>query len=167
VTVAQPHEGEQQDPALVELTQQELLDRVDRAQARVAWAGILAQATTDEQAQVARRVLTEQATVGALDGLTAGARLVEEVTAGRWVLMRQAREDGASWDQVGAAIGLPEDQARAWYAGKVDAHERHAAQWFDLARDRAVLDDPASQDSNVRTHDDVAQDGDDSTAAGW
>jgi len=102
-----------------------------------------------------------------LDGLTAGARLVEEVTAGRWVLMRQAREDGASWDQVGAAIGLPEDQARAWYAGKVDAHERHAAQWFDLARDRAVLDDPASQDSNVRTHDDVAQDGDDSTAAGW
>ena len=155
---------------LASLGEPELLDRVTRAQSRVVWAGILAHAATDEQAAAARRVLDEDATVGPLDGLTAGARLVEQVTGSRWLLMRQAREDGASWDRVGDAVGLAGEQARAWYAQKLDAHERHAPEWFDTARARAALDDleqAAGQDSD-QTHDHAAHDeqGDDA-GAGW
>jgi hypothetical protein len=133
-------------PDLGALREQELLDRVSLAEDRIMWSTVLAKASTTEQVQVARRVLDERATVAPLDGLAAGARLVELVTAGRWRLMRSAREDGASWEQVGATLGMTGPDARAWYGEKIALQERYVPQFHDAARSRAVLDDAANDD---------------------
>lgn len=142
-----PTGGEAVDPRV--MSERELLDRVGQALDRVVWEGILSRASTPEGAQLARRILAERTSVGALEGLTAGARLVEAVDRGRWLLMRAAREDGASWEQVGATVGMTGEQARAWYADEVDAHERYVAEFYDTARDRAVLDDTTDTDTGT------------------
>jgi hypothetical protein len=56
--------------------------------------------------------------------------------------MRQAREEGSSWSQVGAALGMSRQAAYDFYRRRLDQeHEPVAPDSYDVARSRAALDE--------------------------
>lgn len=52
--------------------------------------------------------------------MQANARLVDLLTDRRWVVMRQAREEGASWTAIGTALGMTKQAAQDWYRCQID-----------------------------------------------
>src|SRR3954469_7745585 len=62
-------------------------------------------AGNDEYTAGAHPSLDELPEVTALDALRANAQLVELLTGRRWHVMRDAREEGVSWSQIGEALG--------------------------------------------------------------
>jgi Homeodomain-like domain len=46
-----------------------------------------------------------------LDALRANANLVTSLTDQRWLVMRRARQAGASWEQIGTALGVSRQSA--------------------------------------------------------
>jgi len=128
--------------ALGMISAAELLARVDQAYERLTWSEVLAgaeRAGRAEHVAVARRALDDGPVVTALDGLAAATQLVEMVTGQRWSLMLAARESGATWDQIGAAVGASGEQARSRYREAITRQERCAPQFHDAARARAAL----------------------------
>lgn len=87
------------------------------------------------------RVLAGLAPVTAVQALEANRRLTELLTNHRWIVMRNAREAGASWTQIGAALGTSRQAACEWYQRKIELQEQHVPEFHDAARARAVLDD--------------------------
>lgn len=88
--------------------------------------------------------------VTALDGIRATRRIAELEMAGRWRPMMEARESGASWEQIAdaaqvvpsrMATGDPGADTRAWYALRV-AEEAGRGVLTGALRERAyaVLD---------------------------
>ncbi|MDN5917375.1 MAG: hypothetical protein L0I76_20135 [Pseudonocardia sp.] len=51
----------------------------------------------------------------ALNALAANRRVVDLLTERRWVVMRDAREAGASWAQIGEALGMTRQGATDTY----------------------------------------------------
>jgi hypothetical protein len=99
---------------------------------------MLAKATPDRPGLWAQS-LAESAEVTPLQALAAGHRLVQLLTGGRWHLMQDAREAGASWTEVGAALEMSKQGAADWYARKIGDQERALPDFHDAARARAVL----------------------------
>lgn len=75
--------------------------------------------------------LNEVAEVTALDALAANARLVERFTEGRWSVMWDARQAGASWAQIGEALGMSKQGAADWYQRKTEQHQLHLLDTHD------------------------------------
>ena len=46
-----------------------------------------------------------------LDALRANANLVTSLTDQRWLVMHRARQAGASWEQIGTALGVSRQSA--------------------------------------------------------
>lgn len=46
-----------------------------------------------------------------LEALRANAVLVDDLTGQRWLVMRAARTAGASWEQLGSALGMSRQSA--------------------------------------------------------
>jgi hypothetical protein len=46
-----------------------------------------------------------------LDALQANANVVTSLTDQRWLVMHRARQAGASWEQIGAALGVSRQSA--------------------------------------------------------
>lgn len=109
---------------------------------RRVWRGVLAKAreagNTESQA-VADRALADLAVVTALDALRANARLVELLIGRRWIAMQDAREEGASWEQIGEALGMSKQGAHDWYRRKIAQQEQYAGEFHDAPRARAAL----------------------------
>ncbi|MFF0267692.1 hypothetical protein [Kribbella sp. NPDC004536] len=61
--------------------------------------------------------------VSGIEALRASRRVVELLTAARWHMIRQARAEGSSWSQVGAALGMSKQAAYDFYRRKVDQQE--------------------------------------------
>jgi hypothetical protein len=101
-------------------------------------ADMLAKATPDRRG-LWEASLAETAEVTPLQALAAGHRLARLLTGGRWYLMQDAREAGASWTEVGAALEMSKQGAADWYARKIDDQERALPDFHDAARARAVL----------------------------
>jgi hypothetical protein len=76
--------------------------------------------------------------VTAPEALTATHRLVTLITGRRWITIMHAREDGASWTEIGEAMGTDAETARSWYAEKIAAQRRHVADLHNSARAEAV-----------------------------
>src|SRR5690242_19463021 len=57
------------------------------------------------------KALAELPGVTGLEALRASRRVVELLTGARWQMMRQAREEGSSWSQVGKALGMSKQAA--------------------------------------------------------
>lgn len=122
--------------------ERELLQMWDHRHARQTWEGILRKdQTSAEGAQIAQGALAEIPDVTALDALKANAELVRLLTGRRWYVMRDAREAGATWDEIGAAVDMSGDDARDYYRQRIEFQEKYAGEFHETARSRAVLDD--------------------------
>lgn len=88
---------------------------------------------------VAQRALERLPAVSALEALEANREMVELLTNRRWYVMREAREAGASWPQIGAALGMSKQGAQDWYRRKIELQEQHVGDLHDADRARAAL----------------------------
>ena len=129
-----------------------LLDVWDRATGRDSWRSIerraLEQGNADGAA-VARRALAEHQGVSALDGLRANERIVSLLTGWRYQAMRQAREEGHSWSEIGAALNMSKQAAWESYQLSIENQERYVPDLFqqaDSARYLAQLADSVQAD---------------------
>lgn len=101
-----------------------------------------ASATGSNQARAAAaQFLAEVREVAALEALRANAKAVELLTAKRWYVIRSAREAGATWAQIGEALGITKQAAHDFYRRKVEEQEANPTDVHDAAAARAVLDD--------------------------
>jgi hypothetical protein len=107
-------------------------------------ADMLARAQEDDR-ELWEPGLAAVAEVTPLQALEAAHRLSELLTGGRWYLMRDAREAGASWSEIGASLAMSKQGALDWYSRKIADQERHLPNHHDADRARAALeDDPAA-----------------------
>lgn len=81
------------------------------------------------------------AAVTALEALRASRLLVDRLNGRRWYVMRDAREAGASWAEIGDAAGVSRQAAQQWYRQAIEAQEQHVGEMHDTFRARAVLDE--------------------------
>ena len=99
-------------------------------------------ATGNGQArEAAGRFIAEVSEVAALEALRANARAVELLTARRWYVMKSARETGATWGQIGEALGITKQAAHDFYRRKIEEQEKYLPDLHDAAAARAVLED--------------------------
>jgi hypothetical protein len=85
------------------------------------------------------KALAELPGVSGLDALRASRRVVEILTNARWHMMRQAREEGSSWSQVGEALGTSKQAAYDFYRRKLDQQDAATDQADSTPRSRAAL----------------------------
>jgi hypothetical protein len=90
--------------------------------------------------------MTKLPGVAGLDALRASRRVVELLTSARWHMMRQAREEGASWSDIGRALGMTRQAAHDFYRRKIEQQEQDTPGLHNTARSRAVLDAKAALD---------------------
>lgn len=103
---------------------------------RMPWADVAARGG---DTSVAEDLLARLPEVGPLDALTANKHLVELLVGDRWYVMQAAREAGATWSQIGAALGMSKQGAQDWYRRKIADQEQHASDFHDVERARAAL----------------------------
>ncbi|UJW36901.1 hypothetical protein L3Q67_45365 (plasmid) [Saccharothrix sp. AJ9571] len=87
------------------------------------------------------RELEQLPAMSALQALQANRRLVDLLTGRRWTVIREAREAGATWSEIGEALGVSKQGAHDWYQRQIETQERVLPEYHDAARARAVLDD--------------------------
>lgn len=104
----------------------------------------LDRATADGNAEsqaVLLRALDRAPTVQPLDALVANHELSSLLRGWQWHAVRAAREAGATWPQIAAALHTTPEQARADYLRKIEDAEQHVPDLTDTTPYRAVLDD--------------------------
>lgn len=121
-----------------ELDVHELQKIIDTHADRRMWQSVTAKGSP-AHAEVAAAALAELPEVTALEALEAATRLAELTAGRRWIDVMYAREQGATWAEVGEAMELSADEARAWYADKIAAQARHVGDLHDAARAEAAL----------------------------
>jgi hypothetical protein len=90
------------------------------------------------------KALADLPGVSGLEALRASRRVVELLTGARWHMMRQAREEGSSWSEVGSALGMSKQAAYDFYRRNLDQQDKSAdPDAHSSDRSRAVLG-PAS-----------------------
>jgi hypothetical protein len=106
----------------------------------LTWQTVLARAADERARRVARQALAEFPPVTAVEALAANAQLVTLLTSRRWYVIQAAREEGASWDAVGIALGMTGQDARDWYREQITRREQYVSDVRDTTRARAALD---------------------------
>ncbi|GAA4411002.1 hypothetical protein ACFQV2_39905 [Actinokineospora soli] len=122
--------------ALDSADEKQLRAMIDVHGDRARWGRI---ASDPNRAAVAEAALADVPAVTALEALAATTRLLTLMTGRRWITIMQAREDGATWAEVGEAMGTDAETARSWYAEKIAAQRRHLPDLHDSSRAEAVL----------------------------
>jgi hypothetical protein len=56
---------------------------------------------------------------GPLQALAANREVVDQLVGWRWAAMREAREEGHGWAEIGASLGLDAEQTRQLYLEQV------------------------------------------------
>jgi hypothetical protein len=92
-----------------------------------------------------------------MEALDANRELVDDLTGWRWLAMRDAREQGHGWQEIGRTLRQSGEQARAFYLARLEGQRQLAQEipalgydprWLELAEpndaDRAT-DRPAPQ----------------------
>jgi hypothetical protein len=70
----------------------------------------------------------------ALEALAANRELVERLTGWRWLAVREARERGHAWAEVGQALGVTAEEARGDYLARLERQRRVVERDPSLAR---------------------------------
>ncbi|GAB5078417.1 hypothetical protein [Arthrobacter sp. AD-310] len=97
---------------------------------------------SDQAREAAALFLSGVREVAALEALRANAKAVELLTAGRWYVIKSAREAGATWTQIGEALGITKQAAHGFYRRKIEEQEKDLPDRHEAAAARAVLEDP-------------------------
>lgn len=92
-----------------------------------------------DRAVAAEQTLADLPHVTALEALRANAHLVGLLTGRRWYVMQAAREAGATWDEIGEALGMSRQGAYDWYRRKISHREECIPEIHDAARARSAL----------------------------
>jgi hypothetical protein len=107
--------------------------------ARLMWTAALKDTQTEEERQAVQQKLGELPDVTALDALRANAQLVDLLVGRRWYVMQAAREEGATWDEIGSALGMTQQGAHDLYQRRIATREQVLPELHDKARGRAAL----------------------------
>ncbi|SDQ03651.1 hypothetical protein [Arthrobacter crystallopoietes] len=91
-------------------------------------------------AAAAQTALDELPDIDALEALAANAAAVNLLVRRRWYVMQEAREDGATWEAIGKALGITKQGAQDYYRRQIENQEKYAADFHDADRARAALD---------------------------
>jgi hypothetical protein len=108
---------------------------------RVAWTTPQGAPETAEviHRQVSDAGSVEQRQGSALNALRANTELVDLLTGRRWMVIQDARESGATWEQIGQALGMSRHAARNWYKRKIRDQERYVEHRHDVRRGRDAV----------------------------
>lgn len=107
--------------------------------------GIEQQREAGHPVAVLVKALADLPGVTGLEALRASRRVVELLTGARWHMMRQAREEGSSWSEVGAALGMSKQAAYDFYRRKLDQQDKSPdPETASSPRSRAALGKPTS-----------------------
>ncbi len=77
---------------------------------------------------------------GPLEALAANRELVDDLTGWRWQAIRDARQQGHGWDEIGSTLWQSGEQARAFYLDKVRGQRRLAQEIPQLGYDPGWLE---------------------------
>lgn len=126
-------------------SERDLLAVWDREAERRTWLEVLAKAPTapDPEATraVAERELATVADSTPLLALAANAELVRLLTGRRWYVIRDAREAGDTWEEIGKALGISAGDAKDYYRTAIERQIKYVPDFHDEARSRRALDD--------------------------
>jgi hypothetical protein len=106
---------------------QELLNRWTAWGQRQALRQVLASPSPPGLAEFrakAGKDLTALESATALDALAASTELVKHLKDLQWLVVKSAREDGATWEQIGEVLGTSKQGAQLAYRRAVDALEQ-------------------------------------------
>jgi len=95
---------------------------------------------------VLRPALDDLLPVSAIEALAANAAAVDLLVGRRWYVMQAAREDGATWEQIGNALGITKQGAQDYYRRQIELQERRVGDLHDAPRARAALEHAADED---------------------
>ncbi|MEU4673904.1 hypothetical protein AB0F91_39615 [Amycolatopsis sp. NPDC023774] len=90
---------------------------------RRRWQQMADQAVDEDDRRLWEPVLAATAEVTPLQELAAAHRLARILTSSRWYVMRDAREAGASWPEIGVALEMSKQAAQEWYQRKIADQE--------------------------------------------
>lgn len=108
---------------------------------RQTWQAVIERTEDPAACEMFRRDLEDWAPVTPLQALTASRLLVERLSGRRWYVMRDAREAGASWAEIGDALGVSRQAAQQWYRQAIELQEGHVGELHDRSRARAALEE--------------------------
>ena len=108
------------------MDERDLWQAWDTFGSRLTWLNVLRHADTEQGQQIAQR------TLDALKRVLVGRR---------WYVIQAAREAGASWNDVGTALGMSGQAAEDWYRDKIAHRERYVPDLHDATRARQALTD--------------------------
>jgi len=126
-------------------TNHDLLDMWSKSQQRSTWADVVRKADTDDHRAIADTAYDELGAHSPIDGLRANAELASRLEHGRWHIMRDARESGHTWAEIGDACGITRQAAQQAYTTAFESQETLRGQSYgptddDMNRYRDVLD---------------------------
>lgn len=96
---------------------------------------------SDHAREAAAQFLAGVREVAALEALRANAKAVELLTGRRWYVMKSAREGGATWAQIGEALGITKQAAHDFYRRKIEEQEKYLPDLHNAVAARAVLEE--------------------------
>jgi len=85
--------------------------------------------------------LDSPSTRNALDALDANRQLADRISTDRRQLIDEARQAGASWSDIGAALGMTKQGAQDWHRRKIAEQEQHVGDLHDAERARQASSD--------------------------
>lgn len=127
-------------------TNHDLLDMWSKSTQRRTWADVVAKADTDDHRAVATKAYSELVDHSPIDGLRANAELAKRLEHGRWHIMRDARENGHTWEEIGDACGITRQAAQQTYTKACESQvalvgESYGPTDDDMNRYRNVLNE--------------------------
>jgi hypothetical protein len=126
-----------------------LLARWDAWGDRDLWRKTLANpdAAAEHKALAERKLAGLESATG-LDALAANVELVSLLKGWQWLAIRSAREDGATWEQVGEVLGTSKQGALNAYTRAIEHQEKYVPDLHDAAAARSVLDEKSTGETN-------------------
>lgn len=104
-------------------TPRDLLTTWENWSTRNTLTRAMSRASTDDAREALHRGLIGTPEVDALDALRDAAELVALLSGWQWQAMHIARAHGASWGEVGAAVGIGGERARDVFVEALDRQE--------------------------------------------
>jgi hypothetical protein len=126
----------------------DLLARWDAWGERDTWRHVLA--TQPDGKALAERKLAELESATGLDALAANVKLVSLMKGWQWLAIKSAREDGATWEQIGQVLGTSKQGALNAYTRAIEHQETYVPDLHDAASARAVISAADAEAEAVR-----------------